>query len=387
MSILSPGLFSCPTRLAFGPGVLDTLPGIIAENAWERLLVVLDPALQNTPLWTLISELLTGCGVATQVFTELEPEPKDTSVAAGIAAARTIGAQAILAIGGGSAIDVAKAIGIVQSNGGVISDYEGIEAFRIRPLPLIAVPTTAGTGSEVSGAAVITDTARGVKMAIRHAAWGPAQYALLDPHAVASLPAHVAVNAGVDAFVHAFESYVSKRANMASDAVNLHAMRLISGNIRAFVADRTDVDAALSMQVGSSLAALSFGTTGLGNVHCMAMSLGGFFPVPHGLANAMCLPHVARFNRAICHDRYAEIARAMGVAGPDMSAGEAADATVLAIEAICADLGVDRRLSQEGVERQMVGPMARRSFELDYNRWNPRYTTEDDFRELFEAAI
>src|SRR5690606_21831930 len=174
------------------------------------------------------------------------------------------------AIGGGSTIDLAKAVAILMTNGGEIADYEGIDQFDIPPLPLFAVPTTAGTGSEVSGACVITDTTRNVKMAIRHATYCPAQVAILDPLAVSSVPAHVAAHAGIDAFVHAFESYLSKLANPFSDAVNIHAMKLISGSIRQFVANRANTPAALDMLSGSSMAALSFGFTGLGNVHCMA---------------------------------------------------------------------------------------------------------------------
>ncbi|EWM45111.1 iron-containing alcohol dehydrogenase family protein [Bordetella holmesii 70147] len=161
-----------------------------------------------------------------------------------------------------------------MTNGGRIADYEGIEKFSIPPMPLYAVPTTAGTGSEVSGACVVTDTARNVKMAIRHAAFSPAQVAILDPLAVSSMPAHVAAHAGIDAFVHAFESYLSKLANPFSDAVNLHAMKLIVGSIRQFVANRRNTAAAMDMLCGSSMAAMSFGVTGLGNVHCMAMPLG-----------------------------------------------------------------------------------------------------------------
>ncbi len=248
------------------------------------------------------------------------------------------------------------------------------------------MPTTAGTGSEVSGACVVTDTERNVKMAIRHAAFSPAQVAVLDPLAVSSMPAHVAAHAGIDAFVHAFESYLSKLANPFSDAVNLHAMTLIAGSIRQFVANRRNTRAAMDMLCGSSMAAMSFGVTGLGNVHCMALPLGAVFHVPHGLANALCLPTVAEFNLIANPARYADVAGILGVDRRGLSQLDAARRAVEAIRELCADLGIPARLRDAGVTEDSFDELARRSYAADYNRWNPRHTTEADFRALFRRA-
>jgi len=388
----SHGQFSIPTQTRFGIGAIEGLGDILKAGGWTRVLAVVDPALVDSAIMKRVTEIAGAAGVALEVFSDIEPEPKDKAVVAGSALCRAQKSEAIIALGGGSAMDVAKAIGILATNGGVVADLEGVDRFSTPPLPLIAIPSTAGTGSEVSGAAVITDTARNVKMAIRSARFGPAAYAILDPLAVSTVPAHVAVHAGVDAFVHAFESYVSKLANPWTDGVNLHAMRLICRNIRPYVANRANVEAAMAMQNGSAMAALSFGVTGVGNVHCMAMALGGAYPVPHGLANAVCLPHAARFNLIANPARFADVAEAMGTPVRGLSEREAAFKALEAIDQLCEDLSVPKRfrdlgdMGVGGVTEESLPAMAKKAFAADYNRWNPRYTTEADFLALFKSA-
>ena len=378
--------FSCPTKLVFGVNAHTRLPQIVQDWGCQSVFLMVDPALVESDIVANIRQLLQEKGVPAEMFTGIEPEPSDTTVHTAYEHCRKAGSQAIVAIGGGSTIDVAKSVAILMTNGGQISDYEGIEKFSIRPLPLFAVPTTAGTGSEVSSACVITDTIRHVKMAIRHAAFGPAQVAILDPLAVSSMPAHVAAHSAIDAFVHAFESYISKLANPFSDAVNLHAMGLIAGSIRQFVANRRNTQAAMDMLCGSSMAAMSFGVTGLGNVHCMALPLGALFPIPHGLANALCLPTAAEFNFLANPARYARVAQILGVDIRGLSDLAAGREAVEAIRTLCADLGIPTRLRDVGVTEESIEELARRSFAADYNRWNPRHTTEKDFRMLFEKA-
>lgn len=379
--------FSCPTRLVFGVNAHQQLPAIVAGAGAQRVFLVVDPALAQVDITRAIMASLNERQLSLAVFAEVEPDPSDTTVHAAYDLCRARQSQAIIAIGGGSTIDVAKSVAILMTNGGRIADYEGIEKFSIPPMPLYAVPTTAGTGSEVSGACVVTDTARNVKMAIRHAAFSPAQVAILDPLAVSSMPAHVAAHAGIDAFVHAFESYLSKLANPFSDAVNLHAMKLIVGSIRQFVANRRNTAAAMDMLCGSSMAAMSFGVTGLGNVHCMAMPLGALFHIPHGLANALCLPTVAEFNLMANPARYADVAAIFGLDCRGVPPLAAARLAVGAIRELCADLGVPVRLRDAGVAEDALDELARRSYAADYNRWNPRHTTEADFRGLFRRAF
>lgn len=386
MSQFNLATFSCPTRIHFGIGAHGRLGDIVRKNRWKRILIAVDPALTESEILSFAKSALEQEGIAIDVFSGIEPEPKDRNAQSAFESCAAHEAEAIVAIGGGSTIDVAKAAAILMTNGGVIADYEGIEKYSIAPLPIVAFPSTAGTGSEVSGACVITDTTRAAKMAIRHAIFGPANYAILDPLAVSTAPAHVAAHAGIDAFVHAFESYISKHANAFSDAVNLHAIRLLSASIRQYVANRQNTEAALDMLCGSSLAALSFAHTGLGNVHCMAMAVGSRFAVPHGLANAVCLPHVAEFNFIANPARYAELAEAMGVNVTGMDTLDAGRKGLAAIDLLCRDLGIPSRLRDVGVQDDAIEILARQSFQSDYNRWNPRYTTEADFLELFHKA-
>jgi len=379
--------FFCPSTIYMGVGASEKIVEIIAKLACQRLFVALDAALFTSDFYLRIQALLKSAGVDAAVFTEIEPDPSAHTVQKAFDVCRAHGATAVLAIGGGSTIDVAKAVGILATNGGRIHDYEGIDKFSIAPLPLIAIPTTAGTGSEVSGSCVITDTDKNLKMSIRHAALNPATYAILDPLALRTVPAHVAAHSGIDAFVHAFESYLSLQTNLMTDAINLQAIELLATNIRPFVAHRGNLEAGLNMLCGSALAGMTFGQTGLGNVHCMARFIGAQFHLSHGLSNALCLPHVARFNLVANPHKFARVALAMGRPVQQWPTLDAAQAAVQAIEAMCLDLGIPPRLRDVGVTEDTFEEMAQLCTQANYNRWNPRHTTTADFRALFERAF
>lgn len=375
--------FYCPTRIHIGAGAHERIVEELAKIGSDRVFMVVDRAMLESEILQRIRSLLEAHGIAFATFSDIEPDPSDTTVAAAFEQCRAHDATALLAIGGGSTIDVAKAVGILATNGGRIHDYEGIEKYTCAPLPLIALPTTAGTGSEVSGSCVITDTTRHLKMSIRHAAMNPARVAILDPAALVTLPSHVAMHAGLDAFVHAFESFIARGANPITDALNLRAIELISGHIRSFVADRSDLEAGTAMLTGSALAGMAFGLTGLGNVHCLARFVGAFFHLSHGLSNAVCLPAVAEFNRLAARGRYARLA---AILAPQATGDEDAlsKATVAAIAELCADLGVPARLREVGADPARFDEMAELCFAAGYNRWNPRETSEADFRQLLE---
>ena len=369
-----------------GVGAHERILEVVRQQACDRLFVAVDAALVDTPFYKGIAALLALAGVEIAIYTDIEPDPSAITVERAFAVCRDHGASVILAIGGGSTIDVAKAVGILATSGGRIHDYEGIDKISIPPLPLIAIPTTAGTGSEVSGSCVITDTEKNLKMSIRHAALNPATVAILDPLALRTVPAHVAAHSGMDAFVHAFESYISRGANLMTDAINLYAMELIASNIRQFVANRENLEAGLNMLCGSALAGITFGQTGLGNVHCMARFVGAYFHLSHGLSNAVCLPHVARFNLVANPQKYARVAGAMGRPVQELPVLDAARAAVEAIERLCRDLSIPARLRDVGARQETFDEMATLCAQANYNRWNPRHTTAADFRALFDQA-
>lgn len=385
--LLQQSSYFCPTRIILGEGCLARLPEILAEHGARKVFIAVDAALLKLDFMRRILEEMERAGIACATFSEIEPDPTDLSVARAIGISAALEADLILAIGGGSTIDVAKAVAIVSTNGGRIHDYAGIERFSIPPLPLIAVPTTAGTGSEVSGSCVISDTQSGLKMSIRHAALNPARVAFLDPLVLASLPASVATHSGLDAFVHAFESYISRNANPFTDGINLHAIQLLARSLRPFVANRANSRAAFDMLCGSALAGMTFGQTGLGNVHCMARFIGARYHLSHGLSNALCLPVVARFNMISSPERYADIARAMGCHVEGLCTLEAAEVAIGAIRDLCADVGIPARLSDVGVAAEDIEELADLCIDAGYNRWNPRTTSRADFVQLFQQAL
>lgn len=378
--------FFCPTRIRMGSGVHKRVGEEIKGLGAKSVLLLVDGALRASPVFDGICASLREHGVSWNVFSEIEPDPSDITVEKALEACRGQKAEALIALGGGSTIDVAKAVGILRTNGGTIQEYEGLRKFSVPRLPLVAIPTTAGTGSEVSGSCVITDTRRKLKLSIRHPELNPADIALLDPMAVMTLPAHVAMHAGMDAFVHAFESFVSLGANLFTDALNLHALGLINRSILPFIANRSNEQAALDMLCGSALAGMTFGITGLGNVHCISRFIGIYFHLPHGLANALCLPHVAEFNRIAVPNKYARLAELFGCRDPGMSDTEAARETVSYIRQLCQDADVPMRLRDVGVDRNAFPEIASLCVKAGYNRWNPRFTTEDDFLRLLESA-
>jgi alcohol dehydrogenase len=379
--------FFCPSTIYLGEGSHGRIVEIARALGASRIFLAVDAAVQKGDFYRGIEKLLAAEGIETAAFSDIEPDPSADTVAKAFEVCRRHGATAIVAIGGGSTIDVAKAVGILATNGGRIHDYEGIEKFSTPPLPLIAIPTTAGTGSEVSGSCVITDTEKNLKMSIRHAALNPARYAVLDPAALRTVPAHVAAHSGLDAFVHAFESFISRQANVMTDALNIQAIELIAANIRAFVADREDTAAAANMLAGSALAGMAFGQTGLGNVHCMARFVGAEFHLSHGLSNALCLPTVARFNLQANPAKFARIAAAMGCPVSGLPVADAAQAAVEAIARLCSDLGIPGQLRRAGVTVQSLPGLAVLCEGANYNRWNPRQTSRAQFLELFEAAF
>ncbi|MFC4312505.1 iron-containing alcohol dehydrogenase [Steroidobacter flavus] len=340
--------FQCPTKLIFGVGAHEQLADLVREHASKRLLVLLDPALADSAIHRKVTNLLAQSDVATAVFSDIDAHPNDSTVRAAFELSREQRAEGIVALGGDSTIEVAKSVDLLMSS-----------------LPLISIPTTAGTGAAVAGDSAIT---------------------ILDPLTVSAMPAHDAAYAGIDAFVHAFESYLSRRATVFSDAMNLHAMTLIAGSIRAFVADRNNESAALDMLCGSSMAAMSFGVTGLGNVNCMATSVSSLFPVPHGLASAVCLPHAAAFNAPASPERYARIAAVLGIDGSGRREAQGGAQAIHGLRALCSDLGIPPRLRDVGVDKDQLDELARRSFASDHSSCNPRLTSEQDFRDLFRSA-
>ncbi len=287
--------FQAPTRLIFGPGVVEQVGREASALAAGKILVCTDKGVAGSGVLDQVLESLKAAKVEYAIFDEVEANPSVETVEKGLRRLRDEQCGATLGVGGGSSMDTAKAIGLWARNPGRLQDYEGADKVKDPCLPNIAVPTTAGTGSEVSAGLVVTDTARSYKMSLR-SIYNLPRVGILDPVLMAGLPAPVAAACGMDALTHAVEAYVSTWASPITDGIALQSIRLVGENLRPFVARRANVEAAGNMLWASTMGAMAFVWARLGIAHAMAHPLGGHFNLPHGLANALVLPHVMRYN-------------------------------------------------------------------------------------------
>ena len=298
--------FNVPQDIIFGKGSLKRLPELLEKSGSKKMLLISGPVLKKIGMVEKVEEIVKAFGIEVEVFTDVEANPSVATVDKATEAYKKAGATSIVAFGGGSPMDVAKAVGVLAKYGGEIGDYEGAHKVPGPIVPIIAIPTTAGTGSEVTAFSVITDEARNYKLTVFSYELIPS-YALLDPELVMTSPASVAAACGVDALIHAWEAYTSRDASPFSDAMAEKAMELIGANLRRFVANRQDEEAAAAMLSGSMFAGIAFAWARLGNIHAMSHPVSAYFHVAHGVANAILLPTIVEYNALADHGRYEKI--------------------------------------------------------------------------------
>jgi alcohol dehydrogenase len=384
MGVLKTFPFQVPTRIEFGPGVTAGL-GEIAAGLGRRPLVVTDPGVLAAGLIDPLVARLEGAGLDPVVHSAIEPNPRAATVDATAAAGRAHGADMIVAVGGGSALDSAKGAAAVLTHGGTIFDYEGVDMVPGPTVPVIAVPTTAGTGSEVTAWSIVTDPARSYKMAVGGAHLSP-RLALLDPELTLTLPATFTAMTGVDALTHAIEAFTARCSNAISDGLALYAVELISHHIEDATRDGGDLEARSAMLLGSLAAGLAFGNADTAAVHAMAEALGGVLDIPHGVANAVCLPHVMRLNLRAVPGKTARLGEALGLRTRDMPEAEAAAATVDGVAALLRRLGTPP-LGDLGVTAADIPALVHVALMNTGNVDNPVEVTADDFTHLFHQAL
>ena len=374
--------FSSPTRVLLGD---DALPQMAAElpRLGTAVLLVTDPGIQAAGLLDPVLAALEPA-IPVTVFAEVAGNPDTDTVAAAVAVAKSAGADVVVGLGGGSSMDVAKSVALVVTNGGDIADYEGVDLFSTRPLPVVAIPTTVGSGSEVTKGAVITDPRTHVKMVIVSDLMFPT-IAVLSPSLVAGLPARIAATTGMDALTHAIEAYVARGANPFTDVINIGAIELVGRSIVR--ATKGDAEALYDMLVASCMAGIGFHDAGLGAVHALANTLGGHYGVHHGTANALFLPYVMDFNVLSAPARFARIAVALGedVSGLDEQA--AALRAAAAVHRLAEQTGVPRKLADVGVPADAVDTLAADALTQADLPGNPRECTLEDLKELYRAAL
>lgn len=377
--------FKVPQNIEFGMGSLKKLPEILNENGSEHVYLVSDRGLESIGVVKKVRDIVEAAGLACTAFLDVVPNPTVEVVDASAKLYKESGATSIIALGGGSSMDVAKATGVLAVYGGRIGDYEGLYKVPGPIVPIIAIPTTAGTGSEVTASAVITDEEKNFKMSVISYEILP-KYAVLDPELIMTAPASIAASCGIDALIHAIEAYVSNFASPFSDAMAEKAMELIGANLRRFVANRKDEDAACAMMVGSTFAGMAFAWAKLGNVHAMSHPVSAYFHVAHGVANAVILPAVIEYNALADHGRYEKIYNYIRekkdpVADfkPEMLAEE--------IRKLNRDIGIPSSLSEVGVTEDKIEAMAKDAAVHPNVQANPRQTNLKEMIALYKKAL
>ena len=374
--------FTGNINLRFGSGVAETLPAELSAMGVTKPFVIVDPGVYHGKVADPILKALGNAGIDAEIFTDIEPNPQDTTIHRIFDTAKATGCDAVVGIGGGSAMDSAKGVALLLSNGGSIADYDGINKVTRDLPPVIAIPTTAGTGSEVTANAALTRSSDHYKMSLRSPRLLP-RLAIVDPLLLRTLPRGVAAASGLDALTHAIEGYLSVRASPLSDVFALRAMELLAPNIRAFVANPENLEAASSMALGSMLAGLVVSNTGTGNDHALARALGGLCDLTHGVATAMLLPHVMAFNASARPERYRDIAKAIGI--PAMGTPrEIATQTVEEIHQLLRDLDVPLRLRDVGVTEDKLPALV--EVAIKNVGPNPRRTTAKDLENILLAV-
>lgn len=374
--------FILPTKIRYGIGMVKVLGEELRFLNAKKVMVITDKGLVKTGLINKIIELIKAEGIAFIIHDEIEANPKDYNVELAAEIARKQSIDTIVAFGGGSPIDAAKAVVVLAKQGGKVRDYQGKGKIQDDCLPLITIPTTSGTGSEVTFSSVITDTKEKFKFTIKSPAIA-AKVAIIDPELTLTVPPMVTAATGIDALTHAIEGYTANCTEPIAEAVGLYAVEYIAKNIAEAVGNGANIEARDKMMMGSLLAGLSFSHADVASVHCMAEALGSMYDAPHGMCNAILLPYVMEYNLPSAEFKYARVARAMGIEEKDDS--KAAVKGIEYIKRLSKDIGLPGIASLK-VNMEDFVLLAEMSVKNGSNESNPRSITKDDYVMLFKKA-
>lgn len=378
--------FELPTRIEFGIGLIESLADQVTQLGGKRVLLVSDKGLVAAGVVGRVADILTAANLDVLTFTDVEPEPEAEGVTEGAKLCTDEGRDIVVALGGGSALDTGKSIALMSRNPGHIRDYAGLEIPSSPGLPVIAIPTTAGTGSECAVWSVISEKRRNVKYGVGGRNM-TATVALCDPALSISLPARLTVGTGLDALTHALESYVNKATQPISEALSEKSMELISRSLRTAVFNGADVQARSNMLLASTMAACAFAPTRLGLAHAMAMPLGAKAKIPHGDVISILLPEVMRFNVNANLAKFARIASIFDVDIRALSLRAAAHAGVEAVSQLISDIGAPRSLAAYGVQESDLEQLAAESMESGNIVVNPRPATAEDLVDIMRKCL
>lgn len=377
-----------PSVNFMGPGCLEVIGERVKILNGTKALIVTDKFLSSLKDGAVEKTIgyLKAEGIDYAIYNKVEPNPKDINVYEGVKIYKENNCDMIITIGGGSPHDCGKGIGIALTHEGDISDYAGIETLTHALPPIIAVNTTAGTASEITRHAVITNTKTKVKFVI--VSWrNLPQVSINDPLLMVGKPAGLTAATGMDALTHAVEAYVSKDANPVTDAAAIQSIKLISKNLRLAVANGENIVARENMAYASILAGMAFNNGNLGYVHAMAHQLGGLYDMPHGMANAMLLPHVCKYNMIANLEKFADIAEFMGEKTAHLSTVEAAEKAIQAMFRLSSDVGIPSSLKEIGIKEEDIELMSINALKDGNAFSNPRKGNEKDVANIFRAAM
>ena len=384
-----------PPQIEFGDGAIQNLGEHVKAFDGKKPFLVSDAGVINAGILAKATEVLEASGnLSYVVYSDIEPNPTDISVTHGVEVYKTEACDVVIAVGGGSVMDAAKAIRLLTTHEPPLESYYadvgGVERIRGDMPPLICVPTTAGTGSEVSQGSIITDTSLNTTDRWRKRAivtpFNMSNIALLDPGITLGMPPALTAATGMDAITHGIEAYVATKYHPIAEGVALQALRMLSANIQQVYHNGEDVTARGEMLLGSCMAAFSF-QKGLGAVHSLAHQLSTDAPIPHGVANAILLPPVMEFNFSHASEKYAEIARALGIDTSNMDIDKAAHAAIDKIRAYNTELNIPTGLGEAGLERGKISKLGADAMLDHCHKFNPRVCTEEDMVALFQAAF
>jgi alcohol dehydrogenase len=374
-----------PTSVENGIGLSKEIGSFLESKGAKKVFLITDQGIRSAGILNGIEHSLEGAKIQYEVFDNIVPNPTSESVKDGLNRLKLDHFDHVLAVGGGSSIDTAKAIAVMARNEGDILDYEGVGKIPNEGLPLTVIPTTSGTGSEVTSATIITNSETHFKTAIISPYLFP-NFAVLDAELTVGLPQHITSSTGMDALTHAIESYTSKTATPVSKAFAVQSLKMIGENIEKAFYVATDLESRENMLVASMLAGAAFTQSRLGNVHAISHTLGGVFDIPHGIANATLLPFVMKFNLPACPKEMADIARCLGSDTSGLNDLEAGEKAIEAVIRLNRSLNIPLNIKELGVDLDAIDKLVDDSMRSGNVLINPRLTTANDIRQIIESA-
>ena len=381
--------FSFPNTIYFGAGAIDNLPEYIQDTKITKPLLVTDPGMLDTDVFPRVEKVLKDAGIEFSVFSKVNPNPLDSDISRAVKVFKQADCDGLIGFGGGSALDAAKVVQVIAAHGGIVNDYDistgGNQNIKGPLVPMIAIPTTAGTGSEVGSCSVITSVEQGRKFLVCSPLLIPS-IALLDPELTTGLPAALTAGTGMDAFTHCIEALTVKDFHPMCDAIALKGMEYVAKYLETAVREPGNIEARGRMQLAAMMGAVAF-QKDLGAAHSLAHALSAVCKIPHGLANAICIVPVMKFNKESCLKEYARAAACFGINTFGMDDEMAADKAIAAVADLTRRINIPEKLSLVGVKPEDLDELTAKAFLDGCHLTNPRKCTAEDLRSLFEEAL